>query len=215
MALNAYIVQVQQLLHDPAAQNWSPAQLTSYINLARNRVAQDSKCLRQVLPGVLLTASVEQYQIALVQATYAPTLTIIDVMGIDLYYSSTNRQSLRYYPWTTFNALYRAWSSNTQRPEAFTRMGALSVYFGPQPDQAYTTDWIVAINPAPLLTDATPETIPAPFADCIQFFAAYMAKFQEQAMGEAQIFYNEYLKWIRMTQRSFMTRVIVDPYNAG
>jgi len=213
--LNYYVTQVQQLLHDPLAQNWSIPQLTGYINTARNRVAQDSKCLRQIIPSVALTAQVEQYQIAAVNATYAPSLTIIDVMGIDLYYSVTNRQSLRYYAWTQFNAMYRAWAGQYTRSEAFTRMGALAVFFGPAPDQAYTTDWIVAVNPPPLVTDATPETIPAPFTDCVQFFAAYLAKFSEQAMGEAQLYFNEYIKWIRMVQRSFMTRVIVDPYDAG
>ena len=211
--LNAYITQVQQLLHDPLAQNWTTAQLTNYINLARNRVAQDTKCLRQVMTGYSLTALQEQYQIANLPVAYAPY--IIDVMGIDVYWTTTVRQSLYYFPWTQFNVRYRGWTQIQNTPEAFTRMGALSVYFGPMPDQAYVTDWILAINPNPLVTDATPEQIPVPFQDPIQFFAAYMAKFQEQAMGEAQIFFNEYIKWIKMVQRSFMTRIVQDPYDTG
>lgn len=213
MALNAYIQQVQQLLHDPAAQNWSTSQLTGYINTARNRVAQDTYCLRQIVPNFALTAGVENYTIAAVTSQLG--LSVIDVMGIDLYYSATNRQSLFYFPWTVFNARYRAWTGTQQRPEAFTRMGGLQVYFGPNPDQAYNTDWIVSCNPQALVTDATVEQIPAPFTDCIQFFAAYLAKFQEQALGEAAIFKNEYVSWLRRVQAAFMRRVVQDPYDAG
>jgi hypothetical protein len=212
MALNAYITQVQQLLHDPNAQYWSTAQLTNYINLARNRVAQDTKCLRQVMAGYTLTAGQEQYLIANLPVNYASR--VIDIMNIDLYWGNV-RRGLMYKPWTQFSAQYRSWQNVQQQPECYTRMGALSVYFGPNPDQAYVTDWIIAINPNPLVTDVTVEEIPVPFTDCIQFFAAYMAKFQEQAMGEANIYLEQYNQWLRRVQRSFMTRVIADPYNSG
>jgi len=208
--LNTYLTQVTQLLHDPNNQYWSQQQLTSYINTARNRVAQDTGCLRQLMTGYALTAGVEQYQIAAL-----PIANIIDVMGVQLYYSVTNRQSLMYFPWTQFDARYRAWTGLTNRPEAFSRMGGLTVFFGPVPDQAYLTDWVVTINPNILVTDATVEQIPVPFTDCVQWFAAYLAKFQEQAMQEASFFENEYLKWIRRVQVAFMRRVIVDPYDAG
>ena len=215
MALNAYITQVQQLLHDLSASFWTTTQLTNYINLARNRVAQDSKCLRQLITGIPLQQGVESYAIATIQASYAPTIAIIDVMGIDVYQASNTRWSLDYMPWTQFNAVYRSNVSTQSTPECYTRMGALQVYFGAIPDQAYLTDWCVAINPAPLTSDATPEPIPPPFQDCVQFFAAYMAKFQEQAMGEAAIFEKEYLKWAVRASRSFMTRVIPQPYLSG
>jgi hypothetical protein len=211
VALTNYIKQVRRLLHDPNASFWSDADLTDYINDGRNRVAQDTKCLRQILSNIALVAGQEQYIIATI-AAIGPQ--IVDVMGINVYWGST-RYALDYLPWTIFDAQLRYWQNLQQRPIAYTRMGALTVYFGPTPDQAYNSDWIVAINPPPLVNDATVEAIPAPFTESVQFWAAYMAKFQEQAMGEANIFMSEYTKRLGMNQRSFMTRVIPQPYNAG
>lgn len=213
MALSKYITQTRRLLHDPNGQLWSDAQLTDYINDGRNRVCQDTKCLRQIT-SVTLTAGVEQYTIATLADSLGLAPFIVDVMGIDLYWGST-RYSLSYAPWTTFNANLRYWQNLQQRPIAFTRAGALSVYFGPIPDQAYLTDWNVSINPNTLVTDSTPEQIPVPFTEPVQYWAAYQAKFYEQAMGEANLFENEYKKRVLMNQRSFMTRVIPDPYMTG
>jgi hypothetical protein len=213
VALNKYLLQTRRLLHDPNGQLWSDAQLTDYINDGRNRVCQDTKCLRQIT-SVTLTAGVEQYTIATLADSLGLAANIVDVMNIDLYWGST-RYSLSYAPWTTFNANLRYWQNLPQRPIAYTRMGALSVYFGPVPDQAYLTDWTVAINPNALVTDSTPEQIPVPFTEPVQFWAAYQAKFYEQAMGEANIFASEYTKRLLMNQRSFMTRVIPDPYMTG
>lgn len=212
MALNAYIAQVRDLLHDPNGQMWSNTQLTNYINIARNRVAQDTKCLRQIIPGIPLVAGTEAYSIPALSSTY--NLPIIDVMGIDLYYG-TVRRALFYFAWTEFSARYRGWSTLTRQPEAFTRMGALQVFLGPNPDQAYLTDWICAVNPAPLVNDSTPELIPAPFAEVIRFWACYEAKFYQQAYGEGGRFKGEYLQWLLMTNRAFNTRTIVNPYAAG
>jgi hypothetical protein len=213
VALTNYITQVRRLLHDPNGALWSDSELTDYINDGRNRVCQDTKCLRQVT-SVTLTAGVEQYTITTLADSAGLAPRIVDVMGIDLYWGST-RYSLSYAAWTVFNANLRYWQNMQQRPIAFTRMGGLQVFFGPVPDQAYLTDWTVAINPNPLVTDATVEEIPVPFTESIRYWAAYQAKFKEQAMGEANIFENEYRKRLLMNQRSFMTRVIPDPYMTG
>lgn len=198
-------------MHDPSANNWTNTQLTKYINDGRNRVCQDTKCLRQLVPSILLTAAQEQYQIADVALAAGLTGRIIDVMEVTLYWGSI-RYPLTYLPWTTLNARYRYWTQLLNRCEAWTRMGALSVFFAPIPDQAYRTDWIIAINPNPLVDDTSVEEIPAPFTEPIVYWAAYIAKFGEQAMGEAAIFKNEYVTRRGMVQRSFMTFTTVDPY---
>ena len=213
MALNNYTTLTRQLLHDPNAQLWSNTQLTGYINDARNQIARDTKCLRQIT-SVTLTAGVEQYTIATLADSLGLAPYIVDVMNIDLYWGST-RYSLSYAAWTVFNANLRYWQNLQQRPIAYSRMGGLSIYFGPVPDQAYVTDWTVSIQPQPLVTDTTVEQIPIPFTDAVPFWAAYQAKFYEQAMGEAAIFENEYNKRIRKIQSQFMGRVIPDPYMTG
>ena len=44
--LSSYITEVQRLLHDANSVFWSTAELTDYINDARERVARDTGCLR-------------------------------------------------------------------------------------------------------------------------------------------------------------------------
>jgi hypothetical protein len=51
MALNAYLADVSLLLNDPNNLFFSTATLTNFINKARNRVCQDSQCLRVLIPS--------------------------------------------------------------------------------------------------------------------------------------------------------------------
>jgi hypothetical protein len=211
--LSAYTAQVQNLLSDSTFAYWSQPQLTSYINEARNRVAQDTKCLRQLATGINLTAQTEVYTPqTLLGSTIGPSL--VDVMGITLYWG-TQRIKLLYMPFTKFDAWYRRYQTYYMRPSAFTRMGANQVWFGPNPDQAYVTDWDVAIIPQPLVTDATVEQIPVPFQEPVQYYAAFKAKWKEQAQGEAQIFLQQYTATLKWCARGFMTRVIPNPYRIG
>jgi|HubBroStandDraft_2_1064218.scaffolds.fasta_scaffold04728_5 hypothetical protein len=58
--LNAYITQVQRLLHDAQSQFWSPTELTTYINAARTRLVRDTGCYRN-LQNIYLSTGVEVY----------------------------------------------------------------------------------------------------------------------------------------------------------
>lgn len=60
MALNAYVTQVQRLLHDASAQFWSVSELTDYINAARTRLVRDTGCHR-LLQTIYLSTGVETY----------------------------------------------------------------------------------------------------------------------------------------------------------
>jgi hypothetical protein len=209
-ALTTYQTQVQRLLHDTSTNYWPLAELTDYINEARNRVAQDSKCLRQLVTGISLTAQTEYYVPQSFLGALGPRL--INVMGITLYWGN-QRVKLNYYPFTKFDALFRPYQTYYQRPVAFTRMGATLVWLGPSPDQAYVTDWDVAVIPNPLVTDATVEEMPIPFQEPVQYYAAFKAKWKEQAQGEAAIFMQQYSTMMRMCYRGFMPFVITNPYN--
>jgi len=46
--LSSYITEVQRLLHDANSVFWSTAELTDYINSARERVVRDTGCLRTI-----------------------------------------------------------------------------------------------------------------------------------------------------------------------
>lgn len=210
--LSTYQTQVTRLLHDEGYQLYSQSELTDYINVARNRVAQDSKCLRQLVAGVPLVIGQDFY----VPQTFLPTqgLNLVDVMGITLYWG-TMRIKLQYFSYTELDALYRRYSTYTSRPSAYARMGATNVVIAPAPDQAYITDWDIAVVPAPLVSDATAEQLPIPFLEPVPYYAAYQAKWKEQAMGEAGIFKQQYIQTLGWCARSFQTRAIRNPYRIG
>jgi hypothetical protein len=215
--LASYLTQIERLLHDPTNQYWSISELTDYCNEARNRVAQDTKCLRQLatnaLYGLTLTAQTESYT----PQTFLPAPLggqLVAVMGITIYWG-TERIKLRYLPFTRFDALYRSYQLYYQRPVAFTRMGTNIIWVGPNPDQNYATDWDIAVIPNALATDATVEQIPVPFQEPVQYYAAYKAKWKEQAQGEAQLFLQQYNATLARCARGYMQFVQPDPYRIG
>jgi hypothetical protein len=214
-ALSSYQQQTALLLHDPSYQYFTQPTLTTYINTARNRVAQDSKCLRQLVgysagTSLALTQGQDNYTAqTFLPATVGPYL--VDIMGISIWWG-TMRIKLAYFPYTQLDAMLRRWSTYQGRPVAFTRMGGTQIWIEPSPDQAYQTDWDVVVIPQPLVTDATVEQLPVPFQESVPFYAAYLAKFQEQAIGESQIFLKQYVQNIQWCMRGFMTRVIQNPY---
>jgi hypothetical protein len=217
VALSTYITQVRRLLHDPNGQYWSDSELTDYINEARNRVCKDSRCLRQQIVNlVTLQQGFEQYTLASVQALPAFTnsysgYTIIDVMGINILWGST-RIKLAYLPWTRFDVQFRYWNNMQSRPICYSRLGSLSVYIGPTPDTTYQSDWDLALIPPPLTSDSTPEPIPEPFTTTIKYYAAHLAKFREQALGESDLFAKMYVSKLKQEASAFMMRIIPDPY---
>lgn len=214
--LNAYIQQVQYLLHDPLAQLWSTAELTSYINEARNRVAQDTKALRQIITtSVYPTLTLNQGQELYALQTFLPTpfnTSLVDVMGITVIVNN-ERYKLKYWPYTQIDAFLRGWVNYQDWPVVFSRVGGNSyIYVAPVPNQTYGCEWDIAINPQPLVTDADPEPISVPFQEPIQYYAAYKAKLKIQAQGEAKFFLDLYDEIRRRCTKAWMFRVVPNPY---
>jgi hypothetical protein len=46
----------------------------------------------------------------------------------------------------------------------------------------------------------------------VKYYAAYLAKFREQAMGEADIFNKMYQNHLAMETRAWQQRIIPEPY---
>jgi len=214
--LNSYIQQVQYLLHDPLAQLWSTVELTGYINEARNRVAQDTKALRQIIttsqyPGLTVNQGQELYQLQ----TYLPSpfnTSLIDVMGITVIVNN-ERYKLKYWPYTQIDAFLRGWVNYQDWPVVFSRVGGNSyIYVAPVPNQQYSTEWDIAVNPQPLATDSDPEPISVPFQEPVQYYAAYKAKLKIQAQGEAKYFLDLYDEIRRRCMKAWMFRIVPNPY---
>jgi hypothetical protein len=204
-SLTAYLQELRWLLHDTTSSFWPDAELTYYINQARHRVCQDTKCLRQLVTGLTLTAGQENYNINSFMTSVAGQ--VVDIMNIYLYWGNA-RYPLQYMDFSNFSAQLRQWQLYQTTPGAWTRMGGTNFYVAPIPDQAYVVDIDCAINCTDLANQYSVESIPIPFQEPVKFWAAYLAKFKEQSMGEAMIFKKEYVSSLMMCSRAFQTRII-------
>ena len=218
-ALNTYIDQVQDLLHDPGAQMWTLPQLKNYINEARNRVAQDTKALRQVISNsayptqMVFKQGIEFYN----PQVFLPSPfggNLVDVLGVSI---TVNNERLRlvYKPYTFIDAMLRSWVNYQQWPQFWTRLSPIQICIAPVPNQDYITDWDIAVNATPLVNDNTVDDMPVPFQEPVQYYAAKKAKINQQSQGESAFFQAEYERVLRQCARSYMQRIIQDPYQAS
>jgi hypothetical protein len=212
---STYIPQVQDLLNDPLAQMWSQASLANYINEARNRVAQETKALRQVVttaayPTLLWVAGQELYPYATTLPTPFNT-SIIDTMSLSCIVNN-ERYVMKNWAYTQLTAFLRGWVNYVDWPVAWARMGANQIYIAPVPNQNYGVEWDMSIVPQPLVLDTDLEPIPAPFQEPVQYYAAYKAKLKLQAQGEAKYFFDLYQEILRRCCKAWNTRMVQNPY---
>lgn len=222
-ALSGYQTQVQDLLHDSQGVMWPVSTLPGYINEARNRVAQDTKALRQILkyntnpalgfPSLFFDVGTE----FITPQTFLPApfgSQLIDILGISI---TVNQQRLKLIqkPYTWLDAWMRSWVNYQQWPQFWARVSPIQICIAPVPNIFYTCDWDVSVNPNALLDDTTVEQIPAPFQEPVQYYAAYKAKLKQQSQGEAQLFLGLYQANLRMCARAYMQRIVPNPYQTA
>lgn len=196
-ALDTYNQRTRRLLTDPNAQYWQDPELNDDINQARVRVAADTKCLRQIIPGIPLVATQELYNIVSTVNTAPPPnaglgLQVIEIISVTIYWGNM-RVKCQNRSFTEQDAKLRIFQTYTTRPGSLAIMGGNSVYLNPVPDQAYVSDWDVVLVPTPLVNSASAEVLPVVFQTLPQWFAASIAKYGEQSMSESDIFYKKYL----------------------
>jgi len=209
MVLSDYITECRRLLHDATGNFYTDAELTDYINQARQRVVRDTGCLRS-----LQAYSVVQGQEIILTSAIPGGVNTLDIIGINLIWGNT-RIYLRYMPWTQFNAELRYWQNYQGRPIAFSMYGQNSLYIGPIPDQTYAVELDTIVLP-PTLTSASPvDTIPDPYTTPVAFYACHKAKYKEQAYGESEIFKQEYGNQVKSVLASVFTRRLATPYAMG
>jgi hypothetical protein len=194
-ALDTYTTYTRRLLTDPNSQYWGTQEITDDINQSRNRVCADTKCLRQLVTGITLTAAQELYPISATVSTGTPAnlgAYVVEVISVTIYWGNL-RVKCQNRSFTEQDAKLRIFQNYQTRPGSLAMMGGNNVYLNPVPDQAYTSDWDVVIIPAPLTSSASIEVIPPVWQPIVPFYAAYLAKHSEQSLEEADIFYKRYL----------------------
>lgn len=141
--------------------------------------------------------------------------TVLDVLNINLYWGNT-RVPMDYLSWSDFNARLRFWQNYIGRPQAFSIYGQQQIYLGPVPDQIYQVEIDCVVLPLPL-SSATPnavDVINEPYSNCVQYYAAYSAKFYEQSYGESEIYKQQYEKQVGSVLNSVFTRRIPSVYSS-
>jgi len=207
--LSGYITQTRRLLHDVNANFWTDAELTDYINDGRNHMVQDTGCNR-ILQSHTLVYNVETLNFS----SLPQGDRTIDVLNINLYWGNS-RYPLAYMAWSDFNAQLRFWQNYTGRPVGFSMYGPKTIYISPKPDQAYQIELDTVVLPTELTTQSPNETLPTPFTEAVPFYASYLAKYQEQSYGEAEIFKQEYQKHVLQALNTTFTRRLPTPYVSG
>ena len=216
-ALSDYQFQVQDLLHDPLAQMWPVTSITSYINEARRKVAQDTKALRTVLTNAVFPTLVFSQGTEFISPqAFLPApfgSKLVATMGITIIVNQ-QRQSLIQKAYTWVNANMRSWVNYQQWPTVWAQVSPTQICIAPIPNIDYPCEWDVSLNPDPLLQDTDTETIPAPFTDSVQYYAAYKAKLKQQSQGEAQMFLGMYKQDLFDRARGYQQRIIQNPYQS-
>ena len=65
-----------------------------------------------------------------------------------------------------------------------------------------------------LNTPNATDTINDPYNTCVQFYAAYLAKYYEQSYGESEIYKQEYTKHINSVINTVYTRRVPSVYSS-
>lgn len=138
----------------------------------------------------------------------------LDVLNINLYWGNS-RIPLRYMPWSEFNAQLRFWQNYVGRPLVFSVYGQGQIYIAPIPDQVYAIELDTVVQPTPLVSNGDVDNIVEPYSSCVKYYAAYLAKYQEQSYGEAEIYKQEYFKAVQQVLSTTYTRRIPNPYSNG
>lgn len=213
-ALDQYNARTRRLLTDAQKQFWSDKDLHDNINQARVRICGDTKCLRQLITNIVLPAGQEAYNIVETLNRGCPPnlgLNFVELLGVTIYWGNM-RVKCQNRPFTEQDAKLRIFQNYTTRPGSIAMMGANVAYLNPVPDQNYLSDWDVNLVPSPLTTNSDLEVIPVVFQGLVPWFAAHLAKYNEQSLSEADVFYNKYGVELRAAMWAFFGARVRDAY---
>lgn len=137
-----------------------------------------------------------------------------DILGVSIFWGS-ERYSLLWMPFSAFSARLRLWLSSAyqQRPSVWAVYGHTQFYLGPPPDQSYTIELDTIVLPIALADYVTSDPIPVVMQTPIKFYAAHLAKLNNQAFGEAETLLQIYRRRVGECEAAY-TRRIPNPYEA-
>ncbi len=131
-----------------------------------------------------------------------------DIIEVSVVWGS-ERYQLDWYPFSQLSKYIRTWlATNYQRqPIAWAVYGEQQIFISPPPDQSYLCELDTIILPTDLVDNTTNDPIPVLNQDCIKFYAAHLAKFNNEAYGEAEIFKARYTEKMLNCQAAYTRRI--------
>lgn len=149
----------------------------------------------------------------------ASIMTALDIISITVNYQNAWTQ-LAYTYFTNFQAKARYYRSITGMPALWSAgppqgvAGGNSFYIFQIPSMSYQCDIDAIMTPDPLVDDSTAEQLKYPETDLVPYYAAYLAKYQQQMFEESANFLRIYDELLKRGQASKYQRRIPNPYGA-
>lgn len=184
----AYLQQVQRLLNDELNQFYNQADLTVYINIARNTIATQSECL---IANATLTTTNATQSYAISGLTPPTGLqAAVNIRSARSIVTSLGAV-LEARPWQWFLNYYLTGTNTTTTgtPTVWSlqNQGSLgNIWFWAIPNGSITISLEATWTPIALVTDATAEALSYPWTDTVPYFAAYLAYLNAQRGDDAQ-----------------------------
>jgi hypothetical protein len=128
----------------------------------------------------------------------------------------TLKPVLRMWTWNDFQAFFRSYNTILQNwPSDCAQFGqgaAGSIYVFPLPSQVTAMEWDCLCSILALVDDNTPEAIPFPWTDAIQFYAAYLALSNAQREGGADRMLKIYDMMMKTARKQSEAPFVPDAY---
>lgn len=195
--LATYLASTRRHLKDASAAYWTDTNLAAYINEGTKKVAVDAGHLRYVITSQVV-ANQRDYPITFPTPlpTVAGSVGFAAIIGFyDIWVIATGgpvgtRMRLRNPSWQEIQAFTNQWTSAIGIPEAWAKLGAAQISLGPTPALNYFLEFGCKLIPAPLVATTDADPSPYPFTEPVPYYAAYLAKIEQQEYNEAKNFYN-------------------------
>lgn len=140
------------------------------------------------------------------------SLNTLDILNVSLIWGET-RYVLDWKDWSEFNAKYRFWLTQQQRPTCWAMYGESAIYIALLPDQFYQAEIDTIILPTDLVDDTSIENISLAYQSPIKYYAAYILKMKEQSFGESEWFETKYAERMHQVINEVYTRRIPSMYD--
>lgn len=199
-----YLTQVRNLLHDPSGVLYSDTSLTQFINEGRTQLAVETDILLG-LATVAIAAGTTAYPFSGFSALSSSAQEVIKLKKLVGPSQVLDYRSLEWY------LNYYFTSGNTGPPQLWTQVsqgasGSFLIY--PTPTAPTQLVGEVCYIPTNLIDDSTPEPLPYPFTDAIQFYACYKALMGAQRYSDATIMFQQFELFLRRARAGSTSDVL-------